>query len=108
MCVCLRVDVLMPDFRLGVCVIELPRVLVLDMYVSEARVPVMTGLLCVFSFWTCELGVFVCARPHVWRGIIKYMISKINPVFGHSKFNAVEGCRGVAGGCPLNKPMPGK
>ena len=32
------------------------------MCVSMARVLVMTGLLCVFSFWICELGVFVCAR----------------------------------------------
>ena len=58
------------------------------MCVSEARVPVMTGLLSVFSCWICELGVFVCSRSHVWRGIINYMISKINPGFGHSKLIA--------------------
>ena len=69
-CVGLCVDIWMPDLRLEVCVVEPPRVLVLDNWavcrcVSEARVPVMTGLLCVFSFWTCRLSLFVCARSHV-------------------------------------------
>ena len=45
----------------------------------------MIGLLYVFSFWAFY-WVCLFARSRVWRGIMNYMISKIYPGFGHSKF----------------------
>ena len=75
MCVCPCVDVWMPDLRLGVCVVEPPRVLISDnsvickcVCVSEARMLVMTGLLCVCVFFVDMLAGCACLCARICGG----------------------------------------